>query len=144
MKKSWKMVLLLAVLVALLAGAYSYYLYNKPHDDMASKTPEFTLSAQALIDAYAADETASNAKFSGKIIEVSGVVVVKSEGTGGSYSISLGDAMSGVSCTVDSADVAPFKTILDKITEGDTVIFRGRCDGMLTDVQLSRCVPITK
>ncbi len=138
------MVLLLAVLVAILVGAYSYYLYNKPHANMASKAPEFTLSAQALIDAYAADETASNVKFSGKIIEVSGVVVVKSEGTGGSYSISLGDAMSGVSCTVDSANVAPFKTILDKITEGDTVIFRGRCDGMLTDVQLSRCVPITK
>lgn len=138
------MFLILAVLVAIIAAAYSYYLYNKPHDDMAIQTPEFTLSAQELIDAYAADETASNTKFSGKILEVSGIVVAKSEGAGGSYSISLGDAMSGVSCTVDSADVAPFKAILDKITEGDAVTFRGRCDGMLTDVQLSRCVPITK
>ena len=136
--------MLLAVVVAVIAGAYSYYLYNKPHDNMASQKPEFTLSAQALIDAYAKDEAASNAKYNGKILDVTGVVVAKSAGAGGSYSISLCDVMSGVSCTVDSADVAPFKAMLDKVTDGDSITFRGRCDGMLTDVQLSRCVPITK
>ncbi len=138
------MFLILAMLLALVAVTYSYYLYNKPHDDMNVTTPEYTLSAQELIDAYSSDEAGSNAKYSGKILEVSGVVVTKSEGIGGSYSISLADEMSGVSCTVDSADVLPYKAKLDKINAGDNVVFRGRCDGMLTDVQLSRCVPITK
>jgi len=144
MRNSWKIILSLVLVIAVTVSLYSYYLYNKPHDDMAQQTAEFNLTAHTLIDAFATDEVGSTAKFSNKIVEVTGVVAAKSQGSGGSVLISLGDVMSGVSCAVDSADVAPYKEVLDKMAEGDSVIFRGRCDGMLTDVQLSRCVPISK
>jgi hypothetical protein len=54
---------------------------------------------------------------------------------------SLEDEMEGVSCTVDSADVVKNYSKLTQFTKGSNVTFKGRCSGMLMDIQIINCVP---
>lgn len=138
----WKIVLIVVVLVLIGGIAVGVYMYNKPHKNIANMTPEYVVNAKDIVSEFAKNEANASSKYIGRIVEVSGLVVDKTADVGGSITFSLNDPMSGVSCTVDSADVSPNKLLLDKITVGDSAVFRGRCDGMLTDIQLSRCVPI--
>ncbi|HUX53408.1 MAG TPA: hypothetical protein VMV56_03265 [Williamwhitmania sp.] len=138
----WKIVLIVVVLVIIGGIAAGVYMYNKPHKNIANMTPEYVVNAKDIVSEFAKNEANASSKYIGRIVEVSGLVVDKTADVGGSITFSLNDPMSGVSCTVDSADVSSNKPLLDKIAVGDSAVFRGRCDGMLTDIQLSRCVPI--
>ncbi len=138
----WKIFLMVAVLAIIGGIAVGVYMYNKPHENIAQMTPDYVVNAKDIVSEFAQNEANASSKYIGRIVEVSGLVVDKTTDAGGSITFSLDDSMSGVSCTVDSADVNPNKPLLDKITVGDSAVFRGRCDGMLTDIQLSRCVPI--
>jgi hypothetical protein len=53
--------LVLFGIVALVVGlGVAYYLWNKPHRDIASEDAAFALTADELFDAFEADETAAN------------------------------------------------------------------------------------
>ena len=87
------------------------------------------------------DDVAANKKYLNQALSVNGVV--KSVRTLDNHGmvISLEDTMEGVSCSLDSSDVVKFKTQLSTITEGSQASFKGRCAGMLMDIQLINCVP---
>ena len=131
--KKW---ILASLAITLIIGVgVGYYLYNKPLESMAGKKAEVALSATDLYAAFDLDEQAANAKYLGKVIEVSGTVVSVSAGDDGTPSVLLdsGGAMGGVICRMDASLATAFQ-------EGQQITLRGECTGKLLDVELARCV----
>jgi uncharacterized protein (UPF0333 family) len=134
-----KRILLLVLGLALIGAAVGYFLWNKPHENMASSKAEATLEATALFSAYNADENAANSKYLGKTIAVSGKVkeVTKTEGGPAKITLETGDEFA-VICELDALSQHP----RTDFPVGETVTFKGKCDGLNLDVQLSRCVEV--
>ena len=132
-----KKILLFLLAAGLIGGAYGYYLWNKPHEDMGTAKAAATLSAAQLLSEYTADETAANGKYLGQTIAISGQVKEATD-EGGVVKVMLeaGDENFGVYCTFDSAFQHPRRAF----PVGESVTFKGKCDGINLDVQLSRCV----
>lgn len=125
----------IALVAVLLAAALAYYLYHKPHRDIASEAAAFSLSADALFDAYEADETAANALYLDKVVQITGEVAEVTENTAGQAVITLTAAnamMGGVSATMQ----LPGKV---SVTVGQTATLKCRCTGYLMDVILINC-----
>lgn len=122
-----------------LAGiGVALYLYHKPHKDIRRAPADFKTSAAALFEEYSDNESAANAKYLDKIIEVSGVIKEINNSEDGELSITLESEseMFGVICQMD-----PFtQHDLSGLTEGHEVVLKGICTGMLMDVVLVRCV----
>jgi hypothetical protein len=141
MKPAYKISLILIAL-AVVAGAGAYwYVFLKPHQDLEKTKPEFTLSSSQLLSEFTGDETAANARYSGKVVEVSGEVVAVQTGEQGT-AIILEDELFGVSVYLDSSFVAANQQLTNNTTAGETITIRGKCDGMLNDVVISRAVII--
>lgn len=134
-----KRILLIILGLALIGAAVGYALWNKPHENMASSKAEETIEAPALLSAYNADEAAANAKYLGKTIAVTGKVkeFSKQESSPAKITLETGDEFA-VICELDALSQ-------HKRTEfqvGETVTFKGKCDGLNLDVQLSRCIEV--
>lgn len=141
MKKFLKIVLWLG-LIGLLCGVGVYmYVFHKPHRDLSNEKADFSVTADAFYSEYSADETAGNAKYLDKAIEVSGVIVDRAESEK-EISLTLLDAMSGVSCSFDSAYVAENKSKILAFEIGSSVKIKGKCDGIdaIMGIVLTRCV----
>ena len=136
MKKYLKYIFLLAVL----GGAFGFYMYNKPHQNMSKAAAEMQLSATQLFTDYENDEATANGKYLDKIMEVSGKVKEVTTDENGMTSLTLesGSEMFGVICQMDNLtkhDRTDFK-------EGEEVKLKGICTGVLMDVVLVRCVEV--
>lgn len=136
---SGKRILILILGLGLIGAAVGYALWNKPHENMKSSKAEVQLEASALFEAYNADENASNSKFLGKTIEVSGKVKETSKTEGGPVKVTLetGDEFA-VICELDALS----QHARTDFQAGEMVTFKGKCDGLNLDVQLSRCVEV--
>lgn len=129
-----KRLVIAAILGILLAGGIAYFMYNKPHRDVASEKPAFTLSADQLFDEYEADEAAANTKYLDQTVEVSGTIAEVGTNDAGQNFVILAaeNAMiGGVSAT--------FQENTDGLTEGQSVSLKCRCTGKLMDVVLINC-----
>lgn len=133
-----KRILIALLALALIGGGVVYYMWNKPHQNMVTAKTDVTIEAEALFNAYNADEDACNAKYLDKVIAVSGTVktVTNDEGTikvgldtGGDF---------GVRCELSTT--SPHKRT--DFTPGERVTFKGTCSGFNFDVQLSNCVAL--
>ena len=116
--------------------AYGWHLYHQPVRGLEHATPEHVVDATSLMEAYQADENASNEKYLGKVLEVKGRVSGVEE-ENGTVTVKLaGSEMFQVAC-----ELAP-GTVVDKaaVRHGRTVSVRGVCSGILMDVVLVRCV----
>ncbi len=136
MKKYLKYILLLAVV----GGAFGYYMYNKPHQNMTKAVAEMQLSATQLFTDYDNNEATANGKYLDKIMEVSGTIKEVTTDENGMTSLTLesGSEMFGVICQMDNLtkhDRTDFK-------EGEEVKLKGICTGVLMDVVLVRCVEV--
>lgn len=130
-----KKFLLLALAAAAIGAAVAYYLYNKPHRDIASEDAAFSLTADELFDAFEADEAAANALYLDKVVAVSGTVAEVTENSAGQAVITITAAnamLGGVSATMQEAGTSAVKT-------GQTVTVKCRCTGYLMDVILINC-----
>ena len=121
----------------LAGGIIAYSLYTKEHESVKDQKPEVEISAMDLFKAFSEDETASNAKYLNKIIQVNGTVV-KTDFSGENQQVFLKseDGMFGIAC-----EMAPGIS-LPGLRPGDEVTLRGICSGFLMDVALNRCEPI--
>jgi hypothetical protein len=129
-------------LIGLVVGVSGvYYVFNMPRRNVSSEKAVYTLDAKQLIADFRKDESSATAKYLDKAIEVKGEI--KSIRTLDNHSMvfSLEDEMEGVSCTVDSADAVNYSAKLTLLTKGSTGSFKGRCSGMLMDIQVINCVP---
>ncbi|NUO03162.1 MAG: hypothetical protein HUU01_21335 [Saprospiraceae bacterium] len=136
-----KMILFGLLAAAVVAGIAGYMMWNKPHQNMQKADADVKADATTLYSEYETDETAANAKYLGKIVEVSGTVRETTKDGTGSVKIMLdsGSEMGGIICELDPLS-AHKRT---DFQPGEQVRFKGKCDGVLMDVVLTRCVEVT-
>ncbi len=119
----------IVLLIVVIAGvAIGYFVWNKPRRTVADEKG-IELTAAALVKEFQANETAANAKYLDKAMQVTGVVSEVSKNQEGKTTVMLSsdDAMTGVFCTMKDAAT---------VTSGETVTIKGFCSGMLSDVRL--------
>ena len=127
-------------LLLLIGGVVGYCLYHKPHENVGKAKVDFTMSANALFAAFDTDESGSNEKFLDKIIQVDGTIneVKKDEAGYPVLFLDGGGMLFGVKCNLDRLT----EHQRTDFTEGERVVLKGICAGMLSDVVLDRCVEI--
>ena len=140
-KKTIRIVLWIFLIGLIAAFGSIYYVFNMPRRNVSGENAVYSLQAKQLISDFRNDETIATKKYLDQAIAVTGEI--KSIRTLDNHSIvfSLEDAMEGVSCTVDSADVVKYSPKLSPVKIGAMATFKGRCSGMLMDIQVINCVP---
>jgi hypothetical protein len=124
------------VLLTLIAAAWAYHLYVKPHESAADETTDFTISADSLYQQYRNDEHSADQKYLGKVVEVSGKLAeIQHSGNSEIWILSPQPGGGGINCQLfagTKVDPEP--------KSGDVVTVKGRCTGFLMDVNLADCV----
>ncbi len=139
-----KKILIIAVIFTISAVSIGLYLYFKPEKDLEKAIPDIVITAKEFIEDYSSDETSGNTKYVGKIVEVSGILSSVESNESGIGTVFIEDDFFGISCVMDSAYFASKKIILDTLTEGGSLIIKGRCNGILTNIQMSDCILVEK
>ncbi len=120
-------------------GGYLYVFRKAPADLSRAKT-DFKLDAPALFEAFERDEAAASSRYVGRVLEVRGALSGIEQGDWGQTILTFIDPFFGVTATIDSAMAVEQKPWIGSLSRGDTVTIKGRCDGMLTDVRLVKCL----
>ena len=119
--------------------------YNRKNQDLSNVKADIKISAADIIHEYEANDSASNQKYLGKVVEVDGNIKKIETDDKGNYTIVLGDTtgLSSVRCSMDSIhqkDAA-------KLAAGSSTTVRGNCTGfnkdemgLGSDVIMNRCV----
>ena len=120
LRKKW-----LFVLAVLAVGGmtWGYFLYNKPHQNIAS-ADAIGVTAPQLYAAFTQDSVQANAKFAQRVVEVSGVVTNVSRNLDQQSVVLLESGQDGasVNCTLDGAD--------ETIKVGQSVSIKALCSGI--------------
>lgn len=131
-----KKIIMLLVLLAILAGAY-YGLSEFNRGNVGAGKTDFKVSTTELFEAFDDDETAANAKYLDKTVEVTGVIQEVSKNKEGKITVTLdGGMMFGITCEMFGSE----KLDQSKYKKGEKVTLKGICTGYLSDVVLVRCV----
>lgn len=134
-----KKILYSVLAAALIGGGIGYYLWNKPHVNMAKAKTDIAVDAKAIYDEYQADENAANAKYFDKVIAVKGTVKSVSGDEEGAVQVTLDTgAEFGVVCIL--SETAQHKR--KNFNAGEQLTFKGHCSGLNFDVQFSDCVEV--
>jgi hypothetical protein len=133
-----KKLILITISATVIAAIVGFLLYNKPHRDTASATSDFVVEAPALLQEFTQNEAAANEKYLDKVVAVKGKVKLMTPDDEGNLNLILdaADEMAGVICTIPKADAESAAGV----KEGDEVVVKGVCTGVLMDVVLIRCV----
>jgi len=126
MKKWIKYVLAFIVVGIITGGIIVYRIYTRPHRDV-TKEQGVQLTAQSLYDAFKTNETAANAKYLNKAIELNGEVAEVTTNQDGNtvVNIKTNDPMFVINCT--------FKTKPGELKPGQAITFKGICTGYIPD-----------
>lgn len=123
--------------------------YRRTNDDLTNVKADIKISAIDLIKEYEKDDSSSNKKYLGKIVEIDGSIKKLEKDEKGNITISVGDSssLSSVRCSMDSTH----QTDAANLTAGSSIHIRGNCTGfnkdemgLGSDVILNRCVIISK
>jgi len=128
MKRKW--VLIIGLILLLFTAAWVYYLYQKPRADVAAIKADYSITAEKLYNDFATNEAEADKKYSGKVIEVTGIVAdVQVSDSAVIVLLAAGNETSGINCSFKNTNVA-------LTGKGKTVEVKGRCTGFLMDVNL--------
>ncbi len=118
-KKTVIVILLLAVCMA----GVGYYMYNKGPVDVKD-SPAVKIEAGTLYNAYLTDSSAAQKNYSGKILQVSGLVSKVSDNQQGEMIVLLKTNTNGafVNCTLQQK--------INNIKPNDKLQVKGICSGM--------------
>ncbi|HTO15011.1 MAG TPA: hypothetical protein VLZ83_04535 [Edaphocola sp.] len=132
-----KKTLITLILIALSVIAVVYYIMNKPHKDINNETT-INITAVQLFNEFTTNESAANAKYLNKALEVNGIIIVVAENQDNEQYIVLktNDEMYGIMCTLRHKNINSFV--------GDNVNIKGYCSGFAGDVKLTDCVLTNK
>ncbi|WP_298540166.1 hypothetical protein [uncultured Aquimarina sp.] len=136
-KKTNKKILIAGVIMLFVAAFISFKIYNKPHIDVSTATPNVSMKAGILLAEFLNDETEANKKYLEQIIQVSGTIAEIDTNKNGNAIIVLrkGDDIESVICHLSPEENK--KTSNLKI--GQEINIKGICTGYLMDVILIKC-----
>lgn len=134
--RSWKKVLAAVIIVALAAGSYGWYQYQKAPPDIRKEKGGIETTAVDLLKEFQQNETVANTKYVDKILVVSGTVTEVQTDSAGQSTVVLqtNDLLSTVTCSFYQGDES-----IKQIKAGAAARIKGVCTGMLTDVVLNKC-----
>jgi hypothetical protein len=138
MKTYVKVALFFVSFIALAAVLAALYMYNLKHTDMAKAKPDYVITATLLQKEFEDNEKAASARYTNKIIEVTGKIASIKPADNNVITINLvtGSDFSSVICTFPAiADPSMLKS-------GNEITLRGECSGFLMDVLLNNCAVI--
>lgn len=127
-----------AVVAAVIIGWVVFL--NIPKASSQGKTADFQLAANELYRAFAEDEAAGNARYIGKVIEVSGTItaITSDEQDAPVVVLASESGMGGVLVTLEKDQQ---KAIAQKEI-GAPITLKGVCTGMLMEVILNKGVVV--
>lgn len=130
MKKIALYLILAFIIIGASLGLYFFYQKVPGLDDVK---PDYRLTANELFDSFEQNEKESLTKFEGKVIEVRGEVSqVNESDTTLTVVLAVENAIiGGVNCS--------FQNVATKVTKGELVSIKGRCQGYLMNVILTNC-----
>lgn len=136
---STKVKTLIIILIVFIVGGFTvgFIMWNKPQRNVEDEKGIEITSTQLVKD-YQGNETEANKKYLDKALQVSGTVTEVKNNQDGNSTIMLAsdDAFTGVFCTLKEKPA--------KVVKGSTVIIKGICSGMLSDVRLRESVIVNK
>jgi cbb3-type cytochrome oxidase subunit 3 len=125
-----------AVYIGLLAliliiGAVIFYIYNKPHRDVADEDAAFSLSSDQLLAEYDKDTSAANKKYLDKVIQLKGKIsdIVTDQKGGVVIVLNDGKSMFGITCSISESS----KEAAGKVQKGSEISLKGICTGGTLD-----------
>lgn len=134
-----KTMIAVAATIAIVGGGmFAWNEYNRGVGSADSMPVKESVSAADLFLAFNTDEQAATAKFVGvneQVVQVSGTIRSLEPASTDKVNVTLetGDAMAGVVCEFNKADVPV------EWKAGDQVSVKGICTGMLLDIVFIRC-----
>lgn len=132
-----KKIIIGIIALLILGGATTaYFIYNKPHQDIASANVDYSLNAKDLYAEYDKDEQKADKKYLDKILKVKGKVADIKKDSVVTIMLESGAMMGLVACEMD--EFSEHKEI--KVEHGETVTIKGILTGKLIDVVLVRCI----
>ena len=136
-----KKLLLIAVVIAAVAGYFVWDNFLKTAPPMRKLTAEYRVNAIDMQTEFMESEDAANVKYQNKIVEVVGEVEDVEVAEGRLPVIVLkADGFGYVKCTMES-ELSSEE--LEKIKLNSTLVLRGECQGfLLVDVQVGRSIVI--
>lgn len=133
-KKTLGIIGMLCLVCIAVAAIIGYRMYTKPHRSVATEQA-VSLTALQLVHAYETDEAASNKKYLGNAVQVSGTVSDVSVNQQNKTVVLLtGSAMCGVQCSLLEEPA--------HLKKGDQITIKGFCTGFLSDVIMDRCITL--
>ena len=127
--------IVVSILVLLCIGlVYGFYLYNKKTPSLENEKPDYTLTADELYTSFSTDEASAMEKYEGKILQVSGKVLMLTQTDSiSNVVLNAEDALFGsVNCS--------FSTLKETLQKEENIVVKGQCQGYLTNVILNNCV----
>jgi hypothetical protein len=150
-KKHIKLVLYIKLGLIAMVAIIVFFVFNKPHRDVAQTAPAFSLSATELFNNYDANEAASNKKYLDKVLQVEGKVleIILENPAKPEAVFTTENAAGTVTCGFKPEELEKVKAI--KIHS--TITIKGECKGFNNsgdildllsekDVLFSKCIII--
>ncbi|MBW8324534.1 MAG: OB-fold putative lipoprotein [Prolixibacteraceae bacterium] len=135
-----KYAIVLVLVVILIGAGIGLKMFFKPHADISKSKAAFQVEATGLIGEFELDENAATTKYSEKILEISGKLVVKNKLSNGTDLLILEDEMQGISCQLDSNWAATNQETIEALETGSSVTVKGICKGYLMEIKVSPAV----
>ena len=134
-----KTILIIAAIAVIVAiAAYAGWYIFRPGNTSVKKGADFELNATELVNAFEMNEEDANAKYLGKIIQVTGrvddITIEKEVVT---VTLKNAEDISGVICSFDGSSYPE-----EELDTGQTVSIKGICSGYLLDVVLNKCTVV--
>lgn len=118
-----KKIIIVTVVLIVTGAVYGYFLYEKKTPDVVNKTPDVTISAGALIDAFHKDPATATKKFIDKIVEVTGQI--KRIDTSGAVVLGEEGSVSEVTVGFDRRHAKDY----ENLQPGSIAVLQGICTG---------------
>lgn len=124
--------LLLALLVFIVGlGIYLYSEYNRKAKDIASASPDFTITSEKIVEEFTKNDSLANKKYLDKIISINGNLNAIEKDENGFNTIVIADSVSSISvrCSMDSI----YNSQANNLKIGTIINIKGICTGYKKD-----------
>ena len=130
--------IILFILVIGTIASIAFYMWNKPHKDIAAAKEDFILTSTDFYKEYVANETTANTKYLDKVIAVEGTIsaIELENADEPTVALTTGTADMTVSCGFKKELLNEIK----KLKQNDKIKIKGKCDGMgMFGVVITQC-----